>query len=333
MAGIGTMLKATGKHIAFVAKEKAPVLYFAGGALALVGMGIYVWKARPKVTDIYDELQDDLVEIEDNKNAASEAPEPNENINVQLVYTKKEEYFDKARAYGRAVGKTAIAFAPAVLYGSAALACFGASTMIFRKRFLVISAAYAGLSREHNLLRDAIVLKYGKDKLDELMRDGPVENSSEGPTENDDSPTEKNIQVRKVYTANTAFFGPGYSVYAEKDPEANRNFLWNMQNTLTDKLRAGMSQYKPGRLTLNEVRVALGLEETEEGDYLGWTVYANEEDNKRYGCRGSVDFGVFDINSDGRVMKLSGARMYDTLELKFNVDDTPLMNRCGRPKR
>lgn len=316
-------------QLRFGVKEKAPELCFAAGVGTMIAAGVMLWKSRPKYEAVKEELEAKKAEVKELVSRV-EGGEVSEE-----TYSKEDAKTDILKLNLQAGAKKAKAAAPAVLLGGASVFFFYASHHILKGRFAGMSKAYAGLSKDYDILKNAVIGAFGIGKYNELTRVKTV-----GKVVEDDGANDLNsydlVEPVETYSANTKIFGPETSPLADKDPSANATLLEGLEQTFTDLLRNRMTDTKPGRLFLNEVLKALGLEETDEGNILGWTWYPNEKDNTKYGCAGYVDFGVYDIKKnegeeDCRRRFVDGYE--NTILLHFNVDKTPLLGRCGMPKR
>lgn len=327
------------ERLAFTASQHAPALYFAAGAVGLVGTGIAIWNARPKCDAILEEYHDNcarieaaLAKVEQQKAEAEAAGVPFEGED----YTKKDALMDKIGFGMKAAVKFAKAlYAPIAMFvGTAGF--FTASYLTNANRIVKLGKAYAKERARNASLEVVAASVAGGGAMATLNKVGGGEPVT---VVGDDGKAVKTKTVLIEPGSMTDFFGPGYSLLSNGDNEADRFMLRKLQDQLTDKLRSRMEKPSvlhprglPGWLTLQEVRDELQLigkdgirRPTEFGSGIGWTVYPLEEDNKRYGCAGEVNFGCFDIHNEGAWRWQRGAE--ETVQLIYNCDKFPLWGR------
>lgn len=314
----------------FSVKENSPKLCFIGGVATFIAAGVMIWKSRPKYEAITKELEEKKAEVEALSNRVD-----NGEVSAE-TYSKDDAKADILKLNVKAGAKKVVTMAPALVLGGASIVFFYSGYRILTGRYSGMAKAYTGLSKDHDILKNAVIATFGLDKYNELARLKTVGRIVEPDEDSNDVASYDAVEPVKTYSANSKIFGPETSSLATKDADANRTLLDGLERTFTDLLRNRMTDWQPGRLFLNEVLRALELEETDEGNLLGWTLYPNEEDNIRYGCSGHVSFGIYDICNDPKEDEWR-RRFVDgyenTILLHFNVDKTPLLGRCGMPRR
>lgn len=312
-------------QIKFGAKERSPEICFVAGVGTLAAAGVMLWKARPKYEKVREELEKQKGEIKEltEKVEAGEVSEE--------TYSKDDARNDILKVTVKAGAKEARILAPAIALGGLSIFLFYTSHKIMKGRYTGMAKAYEGIAKDYDILKNAVIATFGIGKYNELARVNTVCKILEPNEDSNDVSSYDAVEPMETYSANSKIFGPETSPLASKDPSANLFLLEGLQQTFTDLLRNRMTDSKPGRLFLNEVLRGLELEETDEGNLLGWTCYPNEEDNIKYGAQGYVDFGIYDISSDADRRFIEGYE--NTILLHFNVDKTSLLGRCGMPRR
>ena len=234
-------------RLAAKTRAKAPLLLAINGGVLVVKACYDFYKAAPKCKEIMDEYRAFEEEIENSKIAA-------ETKAVTKDYTEK----DAKRDHAQNMLRTAIAFvkvfAPGAIDLLAAFGSFGYSYKILNGRYVAVAARSASQSKYIDHLEKGIMAAYGADALHKIQHGDPeapadVGNDGEAVSEED-----KEIPPRKPTQILFTDGNPNF----EDDPFKNRNFIVGMQNRLNDVLVARQKGDKPGWLTLNEIKTALG---------------------------------------------------------------------------
>ena len=283
-------------RLAAKTRAKAPLLLAINGGVLVVKACYDFYKAAPKCKEIMDEYRAFEEEIENSKIAA-------ETKAVTKDYTEKDAKRDHAQNMLRTAIAFAKVFAPGAIDLLAAFGSFGYSYKILNGRYVAVAARSASQSKYIDHLEKGIMAAYGVDALHKIQHGDPeapadVGNDGEAVSEED-----KEIPPRKPEQILFTDGNPNF----EDDPFKNRNFIVGMQNRLNDVLVARQKGDKPGWLTLNEIKTALGEPITgkdAKGDPINMTVgqiygllyWPTEELNKKYGG-GLLDFGLDDVDS------------------------------------
>lgn len=307
-------------QVGFKVKEKSPELLMITGAVGFLAAGYKLWKARPKYEIIMEAYHESMDEIDATLDKAEEMGEPER-------YSEEDARADRWHIKLHTGVELVKLFTPVAFLSLSSLLSFGGATSIYKIRYFGMSRAYSNATARINFLEKGIVAAYGKDALDKL--NGKIEKKEI--VQNEDGSTEEVTVEDKAeeagILANECLFD-SISRNFEKDPELNMNFLRGMEQTMTNILLSRTSRDHPGFIFLNEVKAALDLRQTQEGQLIGWMNYYNPEDNIKNGCDGFVSFGIDDISRDekNRSFRLG----YEpAVWLKFNTDPTPIIGRCG----
>jgi hypothetical protein len=305
----------------FKAVDKSPEILIVAGVASLIAAGVSLWKARPKYEAILDRHAEEEAQIEEALERAATEPVTEDYTEADAAQDRRGNYMKTAVAFVKV-------FAPVVLFGLGAVACFVGSSTINKKRYLTMASTYATMATNYESLQKALLAKTGGVALDKLNGD-----DQQAAIDNDGGEgIEKKDEVQQEFPLEaTEMFFDAVSRNFEKDRSANETFLGNHQKRFTEILQQRTGEYEPGFITLNEVLKALDLPQTEAGQILGWSNYPNPEDNIKYGAAGFVSFGFREINNIAHI-----SNSYDptspVLLLKFNCDKMPLIGRHGKDK-
>jgi Family of unknown function (DUF6353) len=207
-------------------------------------------------------------------------------------------------------------FAPAIVTGSLSIACIISSHGMMKNRETSLVAAYTALDAGYRAYRKRVQAELGEEKERELYR-GPIppcSSDAEG-EERDDGLVDWQSVLPSPYTR---FFDESNKHWTPS-PERNLFFLRRAQDYANDRLRAY------GHLFLNEVLDDLGMERSEAGQELGWTL----EHQRSEEGDGFVDFGLYAEGSPS--MRAFINCMEPSVMLEFNCDG-PILRRAGLRK-
>lgn len=270
---------------ALIASHKSPQFLFAAGVVGVTCSTVLACRATLKLSDVLQEAHNDLAIASSLKDESG------------ADYAERKK--DVAIIYGRAVGKVAALYGPAVVVGGLSIAALTKSHSILTERNAALMAAYAALDRGFGEYRARVVEKYGEGQ------DREFRYASEEVEITDEKGKKKTI---------TQLSAEGGSVYARlfdasssswsSEPTYNFERLRCSQNHANDLLRMR------GHLFLNEVYDLLGLERSKAGAVVGW-VWGNP-DGDNY-----VDFGCF---SDNDSFYDWVKRHDNSILVDFNVD-------------
>lgn len=264
------------KH--FVVKYSPEILTGTGillGAGAVVTTGIQSYK---KVPEIKEHLDNKLYEIGDQIAEAEMAGDAEDINRGKLVF----------KAYVETIGEYAKAFALPAALSTGSVVSILCGMGILRKRYGVLSLAYASLETAYTKYREKVIDEYGIEKDREFrFGKGVTEKCTE--YENDENTAKNDVQT--TYNADETDT-IGYSQYAvlfdesnmnwRKDASKNYMFLHEVQ------MRANRRLDIDGILFLNDLRKMMDMEPVKIGQLAGWVKNKGTEPTT------FVDLGLFD---------------------------------------
>lgn len=273
---------------ALVLQKNSPQLLFGAGILGMATSTVLACRATLKTSEILQEAEQRTLvakSITDNPDYTTRELESDlKTIRMQARIRIAREYIP-----------------PAIIFGLS-LAALAQSNRILTQRNAALAAAYTALEKGFAQYRARVVDKYGEEQ-DQHFRYGTQEVEVTNP---DTGRKKKVVRVGPHAESIYARFFGSESVYWQKIPEYNIQFLKGRQNYLNDLLK------NRGYVFLNEVYESLGLSHTKEGAVVGWRV-SNDGTTDNY-----ISFGLF----EGQEQKLrdfvNGPEA--TLLLDFNVD-------------
>lgn len=292
-------------------KTHSPVILLGVGTVGFVTTAVLAGKATLKLHDILDEAEELDKKVEEASEKAQAAG---------LSYTDEDKRKDRGTVRIKTAIKIGKAYGPALIVGSATLACFITSHNILNKRNAGLSAALLGVTKAFQEYRGRVVDELGKEK-DREFRYGVVERTIG--VETDEGVVEKTIRG----VDQDAMLADGDSMYAkifsnkttprwQPVPVQNELFLRSQQNYLNDLFNSR------GHVFLNEAYEALGFEHCEEGAVVGWI--------RGYGDQ-ELDFGCFDEKGELREDVFVNGDT-DSILLDFNVHG-PIFKLLGKNKK
>lgn len=223
-------------------------------------------------------------------------------------YDEKMARSDLTKVYARAGVDILRIYALPTGLGALSIALIIGGHNLLRRENAALTAAYIALDKSYREYRKRVRSDIGKDK-DHMYYYG--ERKSE--LVNVDTETGETT-VEEVYVRDTNHISP-YARFFDcgndnwcKSPEASLAFLKGVQNFCNDKLRLY------GHLFLNEVYDELGIDRSEVGQYVGWTLDGGD---------GFVDFGIYDVSYPPTRRFVNGDE--DAILLDFNVQG-PIMH-------
>ena len=289
-----------------LASKNAPTILFASGVAGMIGSTVLACHATLKMEEVLRVHHNDLSSAKSLKmthvHVNTKADPENKAVIVEeesIEYSDSDYRHDVAVIFARTIVRTARLYAPAVVLGSASIACLAKSHDILQKRNAALTAAYIAVDEAFKQYRERVIDEYGEEK-DREFRYGVEEVDlvdENGKLYTDKYPAEPSMYAR---------FFDEYSRSWSKEPDYNFVFLLHTQHMANDHLKAR------GHLFLNEVYDMLGIDRTQAGQAVGWII---SKDGDNY-----VDFGVFkDARHSAEVRDFINGRASSVL-LDFNVD-------------
>lgn len=257
----------------FQLKKHSPEILVVTGVVGVVASAVMACKATTKVNPILEETKENLDIVHEK---AVEHPEESKK-ELATVYVQTGYKFVKL--YG-----------PSVALGVASLGCIVASNDILRKRNAALAVAYAAIDKGFKDYRNRVIDRFGKEVDKELRYNIKKEEIEE--TVVDEKGKSKTIK-KTVDVVDPAGLDKFSRIFDEYNPnwvksaEYNFMFLRQRQQWANDLLTSR------GYLFLNEVYDMLGFDPCTEGQVVGWTYDAKDENLDNY-----VDFGMLDMRKE-----------------------------------
>lgn len=288
----------------FQLKKHSPELLVAFGAVSTIAGVVMACKATLKVNDVVDEAKTSIEKIHTSaETGLTPGGQP---------YMPEDSKKELAIVYTQTGVKLVRLYAPAVFAVTAGIGCMLTSHTILRKRNAALAAAYAAVDRGFKEYRNRVVEKFGKE-VDQELRYNLQKKEVETKIVDEDG-NEKVIK-ETVTVAGPNLGSPFARFFDEtcpdwsKNAEYNRMFLHAQQQWANDKLVT--QKY----LFLNDVYKALGMEESEAGQVVGW-IY--DPDNPEHNGDNYVDFGIIDVHDKQKRRFINGIER--SVLVDFNVD-------------
>lgn len=322
-------IKELAAKAAFALKDKAPEILVGAGILS-IGAGVFfACKATVKVSKIKDEVKE---EINSSVNEAKETlSDIDKVVDGEIPVKEGEEYTltdaqkDKGIVYGKTFGsvvksgfKVAKEYAPAAGFLVTGIALVLFSHKILRDRNAALLTAYTALDSAFKVYRQRVIDKGGKE-LDAEFLYGTKTEITEKKVKNPETGLEETvIETEEVpnYPLGSPYariFDSANSVIyedADSTNDYNRMRLQQAEAWVNQRLKA------KGYIFLNEVYIHLGLEPSQEGQFVGWIYNSERGDNY-------IDFGIDLSYTDPRFkdyIEDYGVRKRRKIVLDFNVD-------------
>lgn len=296
---IMTNVSRTFSKVTLKGKKYAPEIMVIAGVAGVITSTIMACKATTKAGDITEMTKNQMDQIHE---VAETKPDQ---------YSEEDMKKDTVIVYTQTAVKFAKLYGPAVILGTASIACIFGSHHILSKRNAALAAAYAAVDKNFKDYRGRLVERFGKE-FDKELRYNIKAKEFEETVVNEETGEETTV-VNTVNVADTIeysdyarFFDDGCAGWT-KDSEHNLYFLKCQQNYANERLQ------KRGYLFLNDVYEMLGIPKTKAGQIVGW-VY----DEKNPNGDNFVDFGIYDINKERARAFVNGYER--TILLDFNVD-------------
>lgn len=283
-------------------KKHSPEILMATGAVGIVASTVMACKATLKVHEIIEEKNKTLEQIQ----------EVAEDPTMAEAYSVEDAKKDVAIVHVQTGLKFVKLYGPAVLIGTASLACMFASHKILRGRNLALAAAYATIDNNFKDYRNRVIERFGKE-LDRELKYNIKTQEIEETVVNEDG-TETKV-TKTVETVDPITGSSGYARFFDetctgwtRDAEYNHMFLKQQQNYANELLRAR------GHVFLNEVYDMLGMDRSRAGQAVGWVW--NKDGN--FDGDGYIDFGIDDVHNKQKRLFVNGHEK--SILLDFNVD-------------
>lgn len=278
-------------------KQHSPEILIIAGAAGVVASTVLACRATLKASEIKAQLDRDLTDIADARDAAED--------NTEIVYREEDAERDRKVAYAHAVVGYVKLYAPAVTIGLLSLGTIFASNNILRKRNASLVAAYTAVDTAFKKYRKNVVDTYGSEidyKLRHSLSTEKVDSIEVDPETGKEKKTKKTVNVlNDTCDIDYSRIFDSSCVEWEDNADYNYTFLKAIENHMNNILRTR------GYVFLNEVYRAIGFPDSEAGQVVGWIYDKNNGD-----CH--ISLGIDNITTEAR------RRFKDGLESVIIVD-------------
>lgn len=247
-------------------KHNSPHIFFG---LGVVGIGVSTFlacKSTLKVEPVVDNMKQEVDDVKARLNTGH-ISSTNE-YNREMVYAYSRGTLELAKLYG-----------PAVIVGGLSISALTGSHIQLARRNTALSMTLAALSKAYNEYRVRVQEEIGVERENDIYR-GVSEQTFKG------KDGEK-ITAKLVTSHNLSPYARCFdetSIHWTKNAEMNFDFIYIQQEIL------GIDLKNKGYLFLNDVYKALGFEETEAGQIVGWVYNSDTGD-------GYIDFGIYEARN------------------------------------
>jgi hypothetical protein len=281
-----SLTRAVGRQL-LVARQHAPQALFVAGIVGAVSSTVLACKATLKLGDKLDYMKG---EIESTK-----LEYYNPSILAHREYTETQQRKDLAYIYARGSFDIAKLYAPALIVGTASIACLTGSHVTLTRRNAALTAAYTSLFEAYKSYRERVREQVGEEKEREIYLGAPVAIDKKSGDKIIKTTAGHNLSQYSRWFDRS---NPNW----QKTAEYNRAYIDLQIFQLNDRLKAR------GHVFLNEVYDDLGLSHTSQGAIVGWTWPPRE------GCDGDIICDIMVSRQDFHI-----GNEYQIL-LDFNVD-------------
>lgn len=293
----------------FKLKKASPEILIVAGIAGVVTSTVMACKATMKVSGITNEHNQEIEKIHN----ASDRIANGETVMLTdgSKYTENDVRNDTTILYAHTAIKFVKLYGPAVILGTASIACIVGSHSIMTKRNAALAAAYATIETTFKEYRGHVVERFGKELDRELRYNIKAKEFTETKVDEQTGAETTTTEVVNVanpneYSDYARFYDDGCTGWT-KDSEHNLTFLKMQQAYANEKLQ------DQGYLFLNDVYKMLGIPVTKAGQCVGWIYDKNNSIGDNY-----VDFGIYNINREKARDFVNGYER--TILLDFNVD-------------
>lgn len=284
----------------FKLASESPTIAIGAG---VIGLGISIVlssRATLKAQKVVEEHNAGLVEAHENY-ALIKDDVDNEG---KPKFTEKDYQRIQFNVVAKTAGKLVKLYGPTIVLAGLSIASIVYGRNVFQNRLTSLSAAYQVVSSSLEAYRKRVAEEVGEEKEDELYYD-VLKNKAAGAIVSDEQKAviKKGPVAPGVYAR---FFDESSPNYTRRSGE-NRIFLTTAQQMFNDILN------RRGYVTLNQVYDHLGLEETPEGQYIGWYRRNQGSEDVKY-----IDFGIFNLDNERTRAFINDQE--PSVLLDFNVD-------------
>lgn len=259
-------------------QKNSPHIFFVAGVAGTMLSTVMACRATLRLEKVLEESKDEI-----------------DVIRAREQVVGGPDHRALAVAYGTMGKKMVRLYGPSVLVSAASIGLLTSSHVTMTKRNNTLAATVVALSKAYEEYRERVREEVGEERELELyhgIKDVEIKTKDGKAIIKVVDPNNMSIYAR--------FFDEG-SVNWVKNAEYNRLFLAGVQSYLNDLLHAR------GHVFLNEAYDALGIERSDAGQHVGWSMYG---DGDMF-----VDFGILEVYNANFV---NGSE--PRILLDFNVD-------------
>lgn len=281
----------SGKSTAKLSKH-APTILVVGGTIGLVTTVFVAARAVRKAEPVIAQHKAERADIGPVPKKGAVAPDDRKAVQVQIIETYYNTGLSLARVYGPAITIGVLSTA-SILYGH----------KLIHGRHLATIAAYSGLSEQFAAYRGRVRQTLGENAEKDIF-DGAHGQYVEDPNHKGEFKLQPAWSIGDPDSSLRPWFNEK-NEYFSLEPGVNKMWLTGVQTHMNNMFQAR------GHLMLNEVKDALNLPRTADGQVLGWVLGAGTGDN-------FIDFGFLASDDPHTVAFRDGE--VATVQFNFNVD-------------
>lgn len=281
----------TGKSSVKLSKH-APTILVVGGTVGLVATAFVAARAVRKAEPVLAQHKVDRATVGPIPKKGTVSNDDRKLIQVAVIETYYNTTIGLAKVYGPAISLGVLS-AASILYGH----------KLIHGRHLATLAAYSGLSEQFAAYRGRVRQTLGE-KVEKDIYDGAHGQYVEDPDHKGEYKLETTWNIGDPDDSLRPWFNDKND-YFSNEPERNKMWLTGVQTHMNQ-----LFQVK-GHLFLNEVKDALNMPRTADGQVLGWVLGAGTGDN-------FVNFGFLDSDDPNTVAFREG--LVPEVQFNFNVD-------------
>lgn len=263
-------------------KAASPTILVVAGVAGLIGAGVVACKATLELEEIIDDHKEMTQKVKDAQDGLIDLKEGTE-------YTDEMAKKDIRTIYIQTGAKIIKVYGPSLILALLSVLSILGGHNILKKRHIAAVAEAYGVRQTLKEYRKRVANKLGDEAEKLLFVDGEKRLITEEFVDEETGEVKSVTKDVIVGNKKTNYNDPYCFIFDEcnavhtwsRTPGYNYSFLINQQNWANDYLRTH------GFITLNQVLVALGLEETSEGMTIGWMI-----DNPNGYGDNYVDFGI-----------------------------------------
>lgn len=180
---------------------------------------------------------------------------------LQLIEEAEQEKGEKLTTW-ETVKTTAPTYIPTVLFGVGTVACIFGANILNKRQQASLMSAYVLLDESYKKYRRTVVELYGKETNEEIVNAIAVEEAK------DVGITAESLCANTCLTSDEACGDPVLFY----DEWSHRYFESTIEQVIAAQYHANRNLVLRGYVPLNELYEFLGLEPTDYGNTVGWTV-------------------------------------------------------------